>query len=120
MYYFNLQKEIGDKAAVSLASRYGTQYKVGTFAETLCKPKKCKLEDRLQSLIFIADIGSGLSVDWSKHNFGTRITYTYELRDKGKFGFLLPPEQIIPTGLETLDSFITIFQEALALLKKDN
>lgn len=53
-------------------------------------------------------------MDWAKYKFGTRITYTYELRDTGRYGFLLPPELIIPTALETLDSFITIFQEALA------
>lgn len=53
-------------------------------------------------------------MDWAKYNYGTRITYTYELRDTGRFGFLLPAEQIIPTAEETLDSLITVFQEALA------
>lgn len=63
---------------------------------------------------FLLDVATGSSMDWVKYNFGTRITYTYELRDTGYYGFLLPPEQIIPTGEETLDSIITIFQEALA------
>jgi len=45
-----------------------------------------------------------------------RIAYTYELRDTGRYGFLLPPNQIIPTGEETLDSVVTIISEADASL----
>lgn len=50
-------------------------------------------------------------MDWVKGTYGTPIAYTYELRDLGQFGFLLPAEQIIPSALETLDSLITIFDE---------
>lgn len=53
-------------------------------------------------------------MDWVKATFKTRISYTYELRDKGRYGFLLPANQIIPTGQETLDSLITLFKEAEA------
>lgn len=45
------------------------------------------------------------------HEFKTPLTYTYELRDTGRYGFILPPEQIIPTGEEILDSLVTIIQE---------
>lgn len=61
---------------------------------------------------FVVDVASGGSMDWVKGNFKTRLTYTYELRDTGRYGFMLPPEQIIPTGEETLDSLVTILQEA--------
>ena len=37
--------------------------------------------------------------------------YVYELRDRGKKGFLLPAEQIIPNGQEVLDSFLVLFDE---------
>lgn len=63
----------------------------------------------------MADITTGTSMEWVRSKFKTRIVYSYELRDKGKHGFLLPPEEIIPTALETLDSFITMFQEVLKL-----
>ena len=53
-------------------------------------------------------------MDYVKGTFGTPITYTYELRDTGRYGFLLPPAQIIPTGEETLDSLVAMFKEAKA------
>lgn len=114
-----MQKAIGDKAAASLAARYGTRYTVGNIAETICKQQKRQnfKDPNIFGFFKFSDIAAGGSMDWAKYHFGTRITYTYELRDTGSYGFLLPPEQIIPTALETLDSFITIFQEALAPTK---
>ncbi|KAJ8944091.1 hypothetical protein NQ318_019429 [Aromia moschata] len=89
---YNETYAIGVSAARSLARRYGTQYTIGNIPE----------------LLYVA---SGSSMDWVKGNFGTPIAYTYELRDTGRFGFLLPAEQIRPTGEETLDSLVTIFEE---------
>lgn len=54
-------------------------------------------------------------MDWVKKEFKTRLVYTFELRDKGRNGFLLPPEEIIPTAKETMDALIIILQEALKL-----
>lgn len=60
------------------------------------------------------DVSSGVSVEWVKGTFNTPITYTYELRDRGEHGFVLPPEQIIPTCLETMDAMKTLIQEVKA------
>jgi len=57
---------------------------------------------------------SGLSTDYVANVLRKPIVYTYELRDKGQYGFLLPPKQIIPTGEETLDSFIAMFNTTLS------
>jgi len=53
-------------------------------------------------------------MDWVKGTYSKPITYTYELRDLGRYGFLLPPSQIIPTGEETMDSLVAMFKEAKA------
>lgn len=50
-------------------------------------------------------------MDWVKGIYHTPIVFTYELRDRGKHGFLLPADQIIPSGIETLDSLMTIITE---------
>ena len=49
---------------------------------------------------------SGASFDWVKHAVNVPITYLIELRDLGEFGFLLPPNQIVPTALETVDALV--------------
>nr|KAF6473747.1 carboxypeptidase A3 [Rousettus aegyptiacus] len=44
---------------------------------------------------------SGSSLDWA-YNLGIKHTFAFELRDKGKFGFLFPESQIKPTCKETM------------------
>lgn len=50
-------------------------------------------------------------MDWVKANLKPPVAFTYELRDTGEHGFLLPPEQIIPSGEEVMDSILTILLE---------
>lgn len=50
------------------------------------------------STIYLA---SGSSVDYGYDVAGIRYSFAVELRDEGEFGFLLPQEQIYPTGWET-------------------
>ena len=47
-------------------------------------------------------------MDWVKGTFNTNLTLTFEMRDKGRYGFLLPPAQIIPSCEEFLDGFEVI------------
>ena len=47
------------------------------------------------------DTSSGTSRDWAFGAANIPYVYTIELRDQGGWGFLLPPEQILPTGRET-------------------
>ncbi|XP_066250957.1 zinc carboxypeptidase-like [Euwallacea similis] len=82
---------IGRQAITDLSRRYGTQYVVGNIAE----------------IIYVA---SGGSMDTVKNKFQTPIAYTYELRDRGQNGFVLPASEIIPTSIETIDSLVSIFK----------
>ncbi|CAG0884047.1 unnamed protein product [Darwinula stevensoni] len=43
---------------------------------------------------------SGTSEDWAKAEAGAKYAYTLELRDTGKYGFLLPASEIMPVGQE--------------------
>jgi len=47
---------------------------------------------------------AGASDDWYK-SIGMRFSFTTELRDTGYYGFVLPPDQIIPSGEEMWAGF---------------
>jgi murein tripeptide amidase MpaA len=70
------------QANAALKAVHGKDYEVG------CIP----------CLLYIA---SGGSLDWALGDAGIPYSMAMELRDTGLYGFLLPPEQIIPTGEET-------------------
>jgi len=73
---------LADKANQALFDVHGTSFDVG------CIP----------CLLYIA---SGGSSDWALGEAGIPYAYAMELRDTGRYGFILPPEQIIPAAEET-------------------
>jgi Zinc carboxypeptidase len=60
----------------------------------------------------IPDIASGSSLDWVKGTLGTNVTYAYEFRDEGRYGFSLPANQIIDNSVEVFASLVAIMKEA--------
>ena len=49
----------------------------------------------------------GAMDDWM-YEEGKFVGMTWELRDKGRYGFLLPPDQIVPTGEELVEAVLTL------------
>ncbi|NXC17459.1 CBPA2 Carboxypeptidase, partial [Corythaeola cristata] len=72
---------LGRAAASSIQSLYGTTFTVGSICTTIYQ-------------------ASGGSIDWS-YDYGIKYSFAFELRDTGRYGFLLPADQIIPTAEET-------------------
>lgn len=64
-----------------------------------------------KSYKFLLGRVKGTSVDYIKSTYGKQITYIYELPNRDRYGCLLPPNQIIPTGEEIMDSLVVIFKE---------
>ncbi|NXX08070.1 CBPA1 Carboxypeptidase, partial [Larus smithsonianus] len=85
--------ELAKKAVRDLAAMYGTKYSYGSIANT----------------IYLAD---GTTVDWAYDN-GVKYSFTFELRDMGRYGFLLPSTQIIPTATETWPALLDIMVHVL-------
>ncbi|MCS7273667.1 MAG: M14 family metallocarboxypeptidase [Fimbriimonadales bacterium] len=57
-------------------------------------------------------LASGNMMDWV---FGVRgaPSFTYELRDRGQYGFLLPPDQILPTCEEVYPALLELLEWTL-------
>lgn len=60
---------------------------------------------------FLSAPASGASDDWYT-NEGSRYVYTPELRDNG-YGFVLPPDQIIPSGEEVWAAMEVMLTEVI-------
>ncbi|NXM74967.1 CBPA1 Carboxypeptidase, partial [Serilophus lunatus] len=84
--------ELSAKAVSALTSLYGTEYKYGSIITTIYK-------------------ASGSTVDWT-YNQGIKYSFTFELRDTGRYGFLLPAKQILPTAQETWLALKVIMEHA--------
>ncbi|CAL8071091.1 unnamed protein product [Orchesella dallaii] len=93
------QISLGKAATEALAEINGTQYTYGTGADVLY------------------GVG-GASDDYAKIS-GIKYSVTVEMRDEDEFGFVLPPDQIIPNAQEIMAAVrevaIRVRQEAVTL-----
>ncbi|XP_076015188.1 carboxypeptidase O-like [Genypterus blacodes] len=79
---------VGQAAAAEMKRLYGMEYRVGTSPQILYA-------------------NSGSSRDWARL-IGIPFSYTFELRDKGEFGHLLPENQIKPACEEAYTGTMSI------------
>lgn len=78
--------DVAKEATKALSEVHGTQYRLGSSTNVLY-------------------VATGGADDWAKGMADIKYSYTVELRDTGRHGFVLPPGQIIPTGEETWAGF---------------
>ncbi|XP_054353262.1 carboxypeptidase A5 isoform X4 [Pongo pygmaeus] len=90
------QRELYDLAKDAVEALYevhGIEYIFGSISTTLY-------------------VASGITVDWA-YDSGIKYAFSFELRDTGHYGFLLPATQIIPTAQETWMALRTIMEHTL-------
>uniref|UniRef100_A0A8C7A2H4 Carboxypeptidase A1-like n=1 Tax=Nothoprocta perdicaria TaxID=30464 RepID=A0A8C7A2H4_NOTPE len=85
--------ELAAKAVRDLAAVHGTRYTYGSISDTIYP-------------------AAGTTVDWAYDN-GVKYSYTFELRDTGRYGFLLPASHIVPTATETWPALLDIMEHVL-------
>ncbi|XP_006887258.1 PREDICTED: carboxypeptidase A5 [Elephantulus edwardii] len=84
---------LAKQAAKALYEVHGVEYIFGSISTTLY-------------------VASGITVDWAYKN-GIKYAFSFELRDTGRYGFLLPASQIVPTAQETWMAIRTIMAHTL-------
>lgn len=104
--------EIGTKGVEALKSKYGTNYRLGSIANIICKLKKIEINFQVLQDYDFLDIASGSSLDWVKAELKTNVSYAYEFRDEGRNGFTLPANQIISNSVEVFASIVAILKES--------
>ena len=87
--------DLAIKATQALTKVHGTPYETGTIPKLL-------------------HVASGSSMDWALGVANIPYSYTLELRDKGRHGFILPRSEIIPTGEETWAGVKVFMQELIS------
>lgn len=84
---------IAGEAVRQLTRLYNTAYRYGAIAETIYP-------------------AAGASLDWA-YIEGVKYSFVFELRDRGRYGFLLPESEIKPTCEETMVAVKYIFHYVL-------
>ncbi|XP_056106999.1 carboxypeptidase A1-like [Rhinichthys klamathensis goyatoka] len=82
--------KLARKAISKLWSLYNTYYRYGSIITTIYQ-------------------ASGGTIDWT-YDQGIKYSYTFELRDTGRYGFILPANQIVPTAEETWLALMAIME----------
>lgn len=85
---------VGKEAAEAMRKVSGSEFTVGPAGSSLYP-------------------AAGGSDDWAKGTLKLKYSYTVELRDTGRNGFMLPANQIIASGKETL-AFMKVIAKAVA------
>ncbi|XP_063874982.1 carboxypeptidase B-like [Scylla paramamosain] len=90
---YNEQYRVAGVGVDALTAVHGTRFVYGNIAD----------------VIYMA---AGGSSDWAYDSAGIQYAFALELRDTGNYGFLLPPDQILPTGEETFAGIVAAIDAA--------
>jgi extracellular matrix protein 14 len=89
-------EELGMGLAKAIRISTGEQYSVSSACEGAVASSKGGYS-RMET-------GGGSAIDWFYQEMGVRNSYQIKLRDTGSYGFLLPKENIVPTGEEAFNA----------------
>lgn len=100
---------LGLAKAIRMTNR--ERYKVGSACEGVVVLDQRSGKKRILPKV---ESSGGSAVDWFYHQLHAKYSYQIKLRDKGTYGFLLPPENIVPTGKEIFNSVLVFGHFLLA------
>jgi extracellular matrix protein 14 len=92
-------EELGMGLAKAIRISSGQQYGVASACEGAVSSRHAGT-----GVISRMETGGGSAIDWFYHEMRVRYSYQIKLRDTGSYGFLLPRENIVPTGEEAFNA----------------
>lgn len=106
--------EMAEEAAQKIRRYYRNAYKYGAGAKTICKYENILFEyfHNKQVPFCSSDLAPGGSDDWV-YDLGIKYSFTFELQDRGRYGFLLPPSHITQACNEALTALKTIARRVI-------
>mmetsp|Transcript_12760 Transcript_12760/g.25998 ORF Transcript_12760/g.25998 Transcript_12760/m.25998 type:complete len:109 (-) Transcript_12760:38-364(-) len=93
---YDTQNAVSKAVTDAIAKVHGTKFEYGAISSTIYP-------------------ASGSSADWTYGECGILYSFGAELRDTGKYGFILPEDQILDSGEETLAGVKVLAQAVKAL-----
>ncbi|OWP07472.1 hypothetical protein B2J93_5001 [Marssonina coronariae] len=93
-------EELGMGLAKAIRISSGEQYGVASACEGAISSRKVRGVRKASRM----ETGGGSAMDWFYHEMRVRYSYQLKLRDTGSYGFLLPKENIVPTGEEAFNA----------------
>ncbi|KAF2477481.1 putative metallocarboxypeptidase ECM14 [Lindgomyces ingoldianus] len=87
-------------------SHKGHPYQVTSACEGNVAVSKNSKDGKGRKVLPRIESSGGSALDWFYHELRVKYAYQIKLRDTGSYGFLLPKENIVPTGKELLDAVL--------------
>lgn len=95
-------EELGAGIAKAIRISNGESYMVTSACEgAVAAQESDRNRDEIRPRI---ESGGGSAIDWFYHEMRAHYSYQIKLRDTGSYGFLLPRDQIVPTGEEIFNA----------------
>lgn len=105
-------EELGEGMSREIRRTFGEYYDVLSACEGLSMTNKTS-DAKTQEEAPRLTSARGNPLDWFYHEMGIRYSFQIKLRDMGSYGFLLPPDYIIPQGEEMYNAVTYLAQSLL-------
>ncbi|KAF2270112.1 hypothetical protein CC78DRAFT_574229 [Lojkania enalia] len=101
-----MELALGLAKAIRISQKGYHPYGVTSACEGNVAMTKSSKDGKNRRILPRIESNGGSALDWFYHELKVKYAFQIKLRDTGSYGFLLPKENIIPTGKELVDAVL--------------